>query len=310
MKKNIQKTNGNVNINNSLVPNVRITTLDDLEKFCKMTAAGYKVAKKLSYAGKKIPAELTDPDFVFIIVSNGAELGLKPMQALHNISLIDGKPVLWGDGMLAVVRDSGDLEEFKETFSMDTTEGTKMSRQELNKGIYTDDFCAICVIKRRGYDKITYKFSVGDAKIAGLWCFDSTERNRQYSPWFKYPKRMLQMRARSWALRDTFADRLKGFSTVEEARDINQTYDVIEDTTPSEIFSEEAVTEPKEKQCVLEDPSGKERHSEEKINSYINEIMAATNKTRSEVVSRANLNFEAFFTRFKEWKEREAEEVA
>jgi hypothetical protein len=55
------------------------------------------------------------------------------------------------------------------------------------------------------------KFTVADAKKAGLW--------GKTGPWTQYPKRMLQMRARGFALRDAFPDVLKGLVTAEEAQD-------------------------------------------------------------------------------------------
>jgi hypothetical protein len=70
---------------------------------------------------------------------------------------------------------------------------------------------AICVAKRRGRKPVTAKFSVDDAKRAGLW--------GKQGPWTQYPKRMLQMRARGFALRDAFPDVLKGLITSEEAMD-------------------------------------------------------------------------------------------
>jgi hypothetical protein len=58
---------------------------------------------------------------------------------------------------------------------------------------------------------VTVKFSVEDAKRAGLW--------GKQGPWSAYPKRMMQMRARGFALRDAFPDVLKGLITAEEAED-------------------------------------------------------------------------------------------
>lgn len=40
------------------------------------------------------------------------------------------------------------------------------------------------------------------------------------SPWFKYPERMLAMRARGFALRNQFADALAGLVSREEAMDM------------------------------------------------------------------------------------------
>ena len=70
---------------------------------------------------------------------------------------------------------------------------------------------AVCVAKRKGRKPVTARFSVEDAKRAGLWA--------KQGPWSAYPKRMMQMRARGFALRDAFPDVLKGMITVEEAQD-------------------------------------------------------------------------------------------
>jgi hypothetical protein len=51
-------------------------------------------------------------------------------------------------------------------------------------------------------------FSVADAIRAGLW--------RKPGPWCDYPRRMLQMRARAFALRDAFPDVLGGLYLREE----------------------------------------------------------------------------------------------
>jgi hypothetical protein len=75
-----------------------------------------------------------------------------------------------------------------------------------------DNMVATCTAKRRGYEKPTVvRFSVADAKKAGLW--------GKTGPWSQYSKRMLQLRARGFALRDAFPDVLKGLVTAEEAQD-------------------------------------------------------------------------------------------
>ena len=70
---------------------------------------------------------------------------------------------------------------------------------------------AVCVARRKGRAPVTVRFSVEDAKRAGLW--------GKQGPWQAYPKRMLQMRARGFALRDAYPDVLKGLISVEEAQD-------------------------------------------------------------------------------------------
>jgi hypothetical protein len=75
-----------------------------------------------------------------------------------------------------------------------------------------DNMVATCSAKRRGYERPTVvRFSVADAKKAGLW--------GKTGPWTQYPRRMLQLRARGFALRDAFPDVLKGLVTAEEAHD-------------------------------------------------------------------------------------------
>lgn len=72
---------------------------------------------------------------------------------------------------------------------------------------------AICTVWRKGQaEPTTRTFSIADAKRAKLW--------GKPGPWTEYPARMLQMRARSFALRDAFPDVLKGLRTVEELQDI------------------------------------------------------------------------------------------
>jgi hypothetical protein len=83
--------------------------------------------------------------------------------------------------------------------------------KEYFEGEGTSNPIAVCVAKRKNRTEVISKYSVEDAKRAGLW-------NKQ-GPWTQYPKRMLQMRARGFALRDAFPDVLKGLITVEEAQD-------------------------------------------------------------------------------------------
>jgi hypothetical protein len=75
---------------------------------------------------------------------------------------------------------------------------------------------ATCTVWRKGGTKHTQSFSQADAQKAGLW--------GKSGPWTQYPKRMLQMRARGFALRSQFADALAGLITREEAEDMPQQF--------------------------------------------------------------------------------------
>lgn len=136
------------------------------------------------------------PEDVLVAVQWGYEIGLAPLQALQNISVINGKPSVYGDAAMALVQASPVCEDVQESIEGDGTSNP----------------VAICRVKRRGRSEVVSKYSVEDAKRAGLW--------GKQGPWTQYPKRMLQMRARGFALRDAFPDVLKGLITAEEAQDM------------------------------------------------------------------------------------------
>lgn len=133
------------------------------------------------------------PGDVLIAIQMGAEVGLKPIQALQNIAVINGRPSIWGDAAIGLVLASPVCEDIIETSNEDGT-------------IYS------CTAIRKGHEPRTYTFSVEEAKQAGLLGKAGT--------WAQYRKRMLQMRARGFALRDKFADVLKGLILAEEAMDM------------------------------------------------------------------------------------------
>ena len=160
-------------------------TLTEAIQFSDMLASSSMVPK--AYQGK--------PQDILVCVQWGYEMGLAPMQALQNIAVINGKPSVYGDAMMALVQASSVCEDVEEFF----------------EGEGTTNPVAVCVAKRRGRKPVTAKFSVEDAKRAGLW--------GKGGPWSAYPKRMMQMRARGFALRDAFPDVLKGLITAEEAQD-------------------------------------------------------------------------------------------
>jgi hypothetical protein len=141
-------------------------------------------------------SELVPKDFrgkpgnVMVAMQWGMEIGLKPMQSLQNIAVINGRPCLWGDAVIALVRGSSVCEYVSET---------------------DDGKAATCVVKRRGEAEQVRTFSMDDAKTAGLL--------GKQGPWTQYPKRMRQMRARAFALRDVFPDVLKGIQIAEEVMD-------------------------------------------------------------------------------------------
>jgi len=172
------------------------------------------------------------PEDVFSCIAFGLEVGLKPMQALQNIAVINGRPSLYGDSMLAIVMGSAVFGSVKETFDDKT-------------------MTAICTASRKDGTTNTQTFSKQDAELAGLWMRQSAKGNSM--PWSSYPKRMLKMRARSFCLRDTFPDILSGIIASEEAQDYPQSESDIQEPQVTVILS---ITEQIESAQTMDDLMG------------------------------------------------------
>ena len=146
------------------------------------------------------PKGMDKPESVVIALEMGMEIGLPPMASLQNIAVINGRPSIYGDAALAVVRGSGMLEFYKE--------------EEV--GEFPDGNFGYRVSAKRVGDAMTYSeiFTIADAKAAQLW--------GKPGPWSQYPRRMLKFRARGFLLRDAFGDVLKGLRTAEEVQDFQE----------------------------------------------------------------------------------------
>ena len=158
--------------------------------------SAYRLATVVVRSGMS-PKSLDTIEKATVAILHGLELGLTPMAALQSIAVVNGMPTVYGDGLLALVRGSGLLEDIQETCESDDQGPT----------------IAVCKVKRAGQQSWTVQtFTRPQAMRAGLW--------KKAGPWTQYPSRMMQMRARSWALRDAFADVLRGISSAEEAADM------------------------------------------------------------------------------------------
>ena len=178
-----------ISTNTTPARGLALATFDDAFRFAKVVASTEFAPK--DFRGK--------PEACMLAIQAGSEVGLSPMQSLQSIAVINGRPSIWGDAAMALVQASPVCE-----FVREYTEGDG------------DNLVAVCEAKRRGYPAPTVvRFSVADAKKAGLW--------GKSGPWQQYPARMLALRARGFALRNAFADALRGLITAEEAQDYPQT---------------------------------------------------------------------------------------
>jgi hypothetical protein len=182
-----------------------LQSVADAMKFGEMVASSDFAPK--DFRGK--------PASCMLAIQCGAEIGLAPLQSLQSIAVVNGRPAVYGDAALAVCKASPVCEYVTESIEGD---GEQM--------------VAVCTAKRRGYPQPTVvRFTVADAKKASLW--------GKSGPWSQYPRRMLQMRARGFALRDAFPDVLKGLVTAEEAQDYPTP------AAPTEPVREPVVVRPK-----------------------------------------------------------------
>jgi len=180
------------------------STFDEAKAFAKILSDSELVPK--DYRGK--------PGNVLVAMQMGAELGLSPMQAIQNIAVINGRPSVWGDALLAIVQAHPDFEDIIE--------------EPFGSGYQ-------CTIKRKGRTPTVRSFTAEEAKRAGL--------AGKAGPWSTYPDRMMQMRARGFAIRDAFADALRGLISAEEALDY-PTADRV--PPPSPVIAEAVPTSPKQ----------------------------------------------------------------
>jgi hypothetical protein len=169
--------------------------------------SAYRLAKALAAAGDMVPAAFRgNPEATLAAILRGMEVGLAPMQALSSIAVINGRAVIWGDALPALVQRAGHHVDVEYEGSGDT-------------------LVAVATLTRGDTGRqIVRRFGVADAKRAGLL--------GKPGPWQQYPQRMLAHRARSLAIRDGAADALMGMQIAEEVQ--NYGPDRARDVTPQQ----------------------------------------------------------------------------
>jgi hypothetical protein len=196
---------------------VKMRTFEDAYMLCDW------VVKAGLNPGKKTAQQL------FISGQIGAGLGLDFFTSIANIMIVNNTGTIWGDAMLGLVRAKMVKDESEEVMVP-----ILEYFSEYYVGNYPDKaYTAWCIVKRYGVgfevgelfkekrELLTAdpemlqragwtaaSFSIEDAEKANLL--------KKAGPWLSNPKRMLMMRARAFALRNTFPDILKGIYSREE----------------------------------------------------------------------------------------------
>jgi hypothetical protein len=140
-----------------------------------------------------VPASLRGkPESVVAAILVGRELGIGPMEALKQVHIIDGRPALAAELMLALMRRGG----VKIVETEETPERASITAERGDTG-----------------ERMTVTWTVADAEAAGITRKDN---------WRKYPADMLWARCVGRLARRLAPDLVAGYSySAEEVRDFD-----------------------------------------------------------------------------------------
>jgi len=155
---------------------IEITTVDDAERLARIAVASGLTA-------------LRRPEEAAVILLTGRELGLAPMQSLRGIHVVQGRPVLSADLMVAIVRRSGLCASWRTVES-------------------TPETCTI-ETRREGEPEAARKtWTMADAARAGL--------TAKGGNWKSYPAQMLRHRCAADLAREVYPDVVLGLYDPDE----------------------------------------------------------------------------------------------
>lgn len=133
-----------------------------------------------------LPFAIKTPEQALTIIAMGKALGIQPIVALNQINVVNGKPTIAPQLMLALIRKSGEMQDMR-----------------------VDDDGTACTVTmtRKGESPHVETFSMDDAKAMQFSGKDN---------WQKQPKTMRKWRAIAAACRIVFPDVIWGMYTPEE----------------------------------------------------------------------------------------------
>src|SRR6516165_6170603 len=159
------------------------------------------------------PRGMETPQKLIVCWATAAELGIRPLQAVQGMNVINGRLGIGGDLGVAKVRGMGLL--------------VATPKKKYTGTLGQDDYTCTVTLHRKGEDPQDFSFSIREAKLAGIYS----------NNWPKYPQRMTYYRALGFGLRDMFSDVLKGLYTIEELEDFQ------DDAEPPWKADEEKIAE-------------------------------------------------------------------
>lgn len=219
-------------------------TFSELQRVANTVLASGVAPQALLYRSK----DGDDPNWVkqrniaaiSTVLMAGAELGVPPMASLRMFTVINGRPALYADGNVAVVRKAKNSESAKVCKRINS--GFELVVTPA--GAVDDKSFGWCESERDDNGEVhREEFSIADAKQAGLWSPEETVEREVWegprgarkpvkrmvpndAPWHRYWKRMLIWRATGYCLRWLYADILGGMVDEYEAREIEGMIDI------------------------------------------------------------------------------------
>lgn len=146
---------------------------------------------KLLVASGVLPRAVKTPAAAFAIMARGRELGLTMMQSFGAIHVIEGKPTLSADLMVALVKRGQKSKYFRVVES-------------------TNEKCTCETWRVDDPEPTRLTYSLDDAKIAGLLGKDN---------WKHYPRAMLRARCKSELARMVYEEELMGIYMPDEVEE-------------------------------------------------------------------------------------------
>ncbi len=167
----------------------------------KDSSEEYRIAKIFLDSGA-VPSMFKNPAQVMMAMQFLKRFAMDPVVCIRQVCIINGSLSIWGELPLGLVRRFGTLEIFEEFFFDKNYKTVSFENKNLDSEIWG----ASCLIKMQGSSLLQRAFTRDDAERARLW---------DKSIWKLYPNRMLQMRTRSWALKDAAPEIIGGVSILE-----------------------------------------------------------------------------------------------
>lgn len=225
-------------------------TFEEIQRISNTVIAAGIAPQSLIYRGKQGDSadyvKARNIAAVATVLMAGAELGLPPFVALRSFTVINGRPALYADGNVAVIRKARDRDGVLVCKTLQRGFQTVLEPD----GTMSDKSFGWCESTRADTGE-TYReeFSIEDAKLADLWDpEETTEREvwegdfpnrrpvkrmvKNDAPWHRYWKKMLMWRATGYCLRWLYADVLGGMPDEYEAREIGALIDVTPQLPP------------------------------------------------------------------------------